>query len=95
MVKMKKFKADHRTGSKTTLKMKKSTPDGLGSLFDQQHGIDDYYPPYLSNRLKELLSSYYMNLAAIDHAQECKTRQEKVLDDLIELTINYQNKEFD
>ena len=90
----KKYKLDDR-GSKASLGREKSTPESLGKLFEQQHGISDYYPPYLSNRLKELLSSYYMNLASLDHAQEAKTRQDKVLEDLLDLAINYQNKEFD
>jgi hypothetical protein len=87
-------KLDDR-GSKASLGREKSTPEGLGKLFEQQRNISDYYPPYLSNRLKELLSSYYMNLASLDHAQEAKTRQDKVLEDLMDLAINYQNKEFD
>lgn len=92
--KQKKYKLEVK-GSKASLGREKSTPEDVGKLFEQQHGIDDYYPPYLSNRLKELLSSYYMNLASLDHAHEAKIRQDKVLDDLIDLAINYQNKEFD
>ena len=90
-----KLKGNDRAASKGSLGRDKLETEGLGDLFDQQHGIDDYYPPYLSNRLKELLTSYYMNLASIDHAQESYQRQQKVLDDLLDLGINYQNKEFD
>ena len=86
---------DQRLGSKGSLRKENSDGHGLGQLFDEQHSIDNYYPPNLSNRLKELLSSYYMNLASIDHAQESYQRQQKVLDDLMNLAVNYQNKEFD
>ena len=89
--KLAKFKrhdlAGQNFGSKNSLSGESNVSEGLDKLFDEQHNIDNYYPPYLSNRSKELISSYYKNLASIDHAKSTYQKQQKLLDELMELAV--------
>ena len=83
-------------GSKGSLKEnKENSRDELNEFMDEQHNLDHYYPPFLSMRLKELVSAYYMNLASLDNAMASYQKQQKILDDLIDIAKKNQDKDSD
>ena len=93
--KEKKFVED--LGSKASLgeENQESSQDALNKFMDEQHSIDNYYPPFLSQKLKEAISNYFIHLTALDHASCSYQKQQKVLDDLIEIARKNQEKEYD
>lgn len=91
----KKYQDDDRAASRGTLNDSQRSGSDLENLFDEQHGIDHYYPSYFSVRLKELTSSYFMNLASLDHSMASYRKQQKILDDLVEIAKKHQDKDFD
>ena len=54
-------------------------------LFQENHTIDYYYPPFFSERLKTLITNYYQNLCALDHSMTLYEKQQKLLDQLLEI----------
>ena len=59
------------------------------NLVEEEQGIDNYYPPNLSKRQKELLSTYFMHLASLELNKGLYQKHQKVLDDLVDLAAEY------
>lgn len=94
--KKQKKREDEDFGSKNSLgHASKENDSELDNLFGEQHNIDNYYSPFLSIRLKELISNYYMNLVALEHSMSSYQKQQKLLDDLLELAKKHQDKDFE
>jgi hypothetical protein len=79
--------------SKNTLNGSQKSENELDNLFGEQHELDHYYPSSMSNRLKELTSSYFMSLASLEHAMCSYQRQQKVLDELVDLAKKHQEND--
>ncbi len=79
--------------SKTSLNASQTSVNELENLFDEQHELDHYYPSSMSNRLKELTASYFMNLTSLEHAMCSYQRQQKVLDELVDLAKKHQEND--
>jgi hypothetical protein len=72
--------------SQQSLSKKKGDDDLLQEgIVEEDVGIDNYYSPNLPSRVKELLSSYYMLLGSLELNQIMYEKQQKVLDDLVDL----------
>ncbi|KAL7749398.1 Cation channel sperm-associated protein 1 [Sorochytrium milnesiophthora] len=54
----------------------------MAQLFENEMGVDNYYPPNLPHRQKELMGSYLMLLTSLEHNYGFYQKQQKVLDDL-------------
>ncbi|KAI8802654.1 hypothetical protein BJ742DRAFT_910759 [Cladochytrium replicatum] len=57
----------------------------FGELFEESSGIDNYYSPTLPTRMKELMANYFMLLTSLEHSFALYQRQQKILDDMVEL----------
>ncbi|KAI8926479.1 Ion transport protein-domain-containing protein [Entophlyctis helioformis] len=57
----------------------------IDNLVTEEFGLDNYYSPLLPWRTKELLSSFFMHIAALEHNMSLYDRQQKVLEDLVNL----------
>jgi hypothetical protein len=91
----KSLQDEDKAASRGSLNESQKSGSDLGNLFDEQHGIDHYYPSYLSVKLKELISSYFMNLATLDHSMSSYRKQQKILDDLVVLAQKHEDKDLD
>nr|KAJ3418928.1 hypothetical protein HK105_007654 [Polyrhizophydium stewartii] len=60
--------------------------DKIAGLVTEEFGLDNYYSPLLPWRTKELLSSFFMHLCALEHNLSLYDRQQKVFDDLRKLS---------
>ncbi|KAJ3378220.1 Cation channel sperm-associated protein 1 [Lobulomyces angularis] len=62
-------------------------------LFQSGFGLDKFYSPNLPQRQKEVMSGYFMLLAALESNTSLYENQHKILDDLVDLTLS-QSTEF-
>lgn len=84
---------DDDRGSRKSLNDSQKSENELDNLFGEQHELDHYYPSSMSNRLKELTASYFMNLTSLEHAMCSYQRQQKVLDELVDLAKKHQEND--
>ncbi|KAJ3205785.1 hypothetical protein HDU82_004962 [Entophlyctis luteolus] len=52
---------------------------------EEMLGIDNYYPAGLPQRTKELLETYFMHLSALEYNMAAYDKQQKVLEELVDL----------
>eukprot|EP00842_Homolaphlyctis_polyrhiza_P002887 jgi/Hompol1/359/HPOL_001092-RA len=66
----------------------------IENLVEDDFGLDNYYSPLMPWRIKELLSSFYMHLCALEHNMTLYDRQQTVLDDLLNLVKKQDEEDY-
>ncbi len=62
-----------------------SQQDSFQQNLDTGFGLDEYYPPSIPQRKKELMSQYFMLLGSLEYCVEWWEEKSRVLDDLVDM----------